>query len=96
MDVVPCGKAGPFTPPRPMPSGVTQLLLALGNGDTADMERPFFTTKPTGASTGLGLSLSYDIVTQGHGGALNVAPSESGAAAFVVYLPEKAAPIARS
>lgn len=39
--------------------------------------QPFFTTKPTGAGTGLGLSLSYDMVTKGHGGTLSVV-SEPG------------------
>ena len=48
---------------------------------------PFFTTKPTGAGTGLGLSLSYDIVTQGHGGTLTVESEQGRGATFVVKLP---------
>ncbi|MGK2861764.1 MAG: two-component regulator propeller domain-containing protein [Chitinophagaceae bacterium] len=48
--------------------------------------QPFFTTKPTGEGTGLGLSLSYDIV-KAHGGELNVETSESEGSIFKVLLP---------
>ncbi len=48
---------------------------------------PFFTTKPTGAGTGLGLSLSYDIVVKGHGGNLTIEPMDGPGATFVLQLP---------
>jgi signal transduction histidine kinase len=49
--------------------------------------QPFFTTKPTGEGTGLGLSLSYDIVTKGHDGNLSVTSNEGKGSQFVVRLP---------
>jgi signal transduction histidine kinase/uncharacterized protein YxeA len=49
--------------------------------------QPFFTTKPTGQGTGLGLSLSYDIVTKGHGGDLIVNNLEAGGVEFIVRIP---------
>lgn len=52
--------------------------------------QPFFTTKPTGQGTGLGLSLSYDIITKGHGGELRVESREGEYAEFIIYLPAPA------
>lgn len=49
--------------------------------------QPFFTTKPTGEGTGLGLSMSYDIVTKGHGGDIHVDSKEGEGAEFLVTLP---------
>jgi two-component system, NtrC family, sensor kinase len=49
--------------------------------------QPFFTTKPTGQGTGLGLSLSYDIVTKGHGGELKLESAENAGTTFIISLP---------
>ncbi len=56
--------------------------------------QPFFTTKPTGEGTGLGLSMSYDIITKGHGGEIKVQnhySNEPGkeivGAEFIIILP---------
>ena len=48
--------------------------------------QPFFTTKPTGQGTGLGLSLSYDIV-KAHGGELKVVTNEGEGSEFIIVLP---------
>ena len=48
--------------------------------------QPFFTTKPTGQGTGLGLSLSYDIV-KAHGGELRVETREGEGSEFIILLP---------
>ena len=51
--------------------------------------QPFFTTKPTGEGTGLGLSMAYDIITQGHGGELKVRSKEGLGTEFEILLPIK-------
>lgn len=64
-----------------------------GNGIPGDILdkifQPFFTTKPTGQGTGLGLSLSYDIVTKGHNGHLEVNTKEGFGTEFIVEIPFK-------
>ncbi|HRG82051.1 MAG TPA: ATP-binding protein [Chitinophagaceae bacterium] len=48
--------------------------------------QPFFTTKPTGQGTGLGLSLSYDIV-KAHGGEISVDTIDGQGTTFTIILP---------
>ena len=62
-----------------------------GTGMPAEVKakifQPFFTTKPTGEGTGLGLSLSHDIIAQGHNGSLTVRSKVGEGTGFVVSLP---------
>ena len=49
--------------------------------------QPFFTTKPTGEGTGLGLSLAYDIITKDHNGTVSVKSKEGEGTVFIIELP---------
>ena len=49
--------------------------------------QPFFTTKPTGEGTGLGLSLSYEIITKGHDGSLSIESTAGNGTTFIIELP---------
>ncbi|MBC7885082.1 MAG: GHKL domain-containing protein, partial [Saprospiraceae bacterium] len=72
---------------------VHSLIISIkdnGNGIPEHIKdkifQPFFTTKPTGQGTGLGLSLSYDIV-KAHGGELKVESTENTGTTFCLILP---------
>ena len=60
-----------------------------GNGISGSIKekifQPFFTTKPTGQGTGLGLSLAYDVV-KAHGGEIKVETKEGEGSEFVIWL----------
>jgi signal transduction histidine kinase len=61
-----------------------------GNGIPGSIKQkifqPFFTTKPTGQGTGLGLSLAYDII-KAHGGEIRVETKEGEGSEFMIHLP---------
>ncbi|MFZ1292112.1 MAG: ATP-binding protein [Melioribacteraceae bacterium] len=63
-----------------------------GNGIPVEIREklfnPFFTTKPTGEGTGLGLSLSYDIVVKQHSGEIKFDSEELEGAEFIIILPK--------
>jgi signal transduction histidine kinase len=74
-----------------VPGGVEIRVHDNGVGMSAGVQAkifaPFFTTKPVGEGTGLGLSLSHDIVVTGHGGALTVESREGQGTEFILWLP---------
>jgi len=76
---------------RRVPEGVEVQVRDNGTGMPEAVRQkifqPFFTTKPSGEGTGLGLSLAHDIVVQGHGGTLSVASQEGQGTTFTVRLP---------
>jgi signal transduction histidine kinase len=96
---------GPYAPVltlRTAASGdrVEIRLRDNGTGLSSDVEarifEPFFTTKPTGQGTGLGLSLSRDIVVQGHQGAMRAETVPGEWTEIVITLPRRTAADGRS
>jgi signal transduction histidine kinase len=81
-----------FLPPAGGQRG-TCLISVSDNGNGIPQSaldkvfQPFFTTKPSGQGTGLGLSMSYEIVTKGHGGELKVENKIGEGATFTIVLP---------
>jgi len=78
------------SPPAGGDGGKIEIRVA-DNGDGISKKvldkifQPFFTTKPTGQGTGLGLSLSYDII-KAHGGELKVETKEGQGSEFIILL----------
>ena len=77
---------------RAVPGAVEIRVRDNGTGMPEHVQRkifqPFFTTKPVGEGTGLGLSMSFDIITKGHSGTLAVSSTEGVGTEFVIRLPQ--------
>jgi signal transduction histidine kinase len=78
---------------KPPSGGLAAKISVIDNGGGIPQNiidkifQPFFTTKPTGQGTGLGLSLSYDIITKGHGGTLKAVTKEGEGSEFIIEIP---------
>jgi signal transduction histidine kinase len=81
---------GSITPLQGMGAKIMISVEDNGNGIPQNIVdkvfQPFFTTKPTGQGTGLGLSLSYDII-KAHGGEIKVKTKEGEGSTFIIQLP---------
>jgi signal transduction histidine kinase len=75
---------------KKLPGKVEIRITDNGNGIPPDVLdkifQPFFSTKPSGEGTGLGLTLSNDIITKGHGGELKVKTKEGEGSSFYIFL----------
>ncbi|MCC3160808.1 histidine kinase [Hymenobacter sp. 15J16-1T3B] len=77
---------------RPLPDGGAEVQVqdngvGMSPAVQAQVFEAFFTTKPVGEGTGLGLALSHDIVTTGHGGTLTLQSEEGVGTTFTITLP---------
>jgi signal transduction histidine kinase len=66
--------------------------MGIANKIRGKVFQPFFTTKPTGEGTGLGLSMSFEIITKGHGGEMSMNSQEGEFAEFIISLPLQTKP----
>jgi two-component system, NtrC family, sensor kinase len=66
---------------------ITDNGIGISEKNMDKIFQPFFTTKPPGQGTGLGLSLSYDIIIKGHGGQLKVGSKKGEGTEFIILLP---------
>lgn len=88
-----CDTASPRIVFRTRHEGDTAIMEIEDNGPGMDEDtrkkvfEPFFTTKPVGVGTGLGLSVSYFIVTENHGGDMTVESRPGSGARFIIRLP---------
>jgi signal transduction histidine kinase len=65
--------------------------IGIPAGVKEKMFNPFFTTKPAGEGTGLGLSMSHDIVVKQHGGTIDVQTEPGSFTEFIITLPRELA-----
>jgi signal transduction histidine kinase len=67
--------------------------IGIARSEAGKIYQPFYTTKPAGEGVGLGLSLTYDIITKGHGGLIKLNSEEGEFAEFSFILPDGTRPL---
>jgi signal transduction histidine kinase len=93
IEQLPAGTYRPILTVSTRRTGTEAVIVVRDNGTGIPASvldqifHPFFTTKPPGEGTGLGLSLSYDIITKGHGGTLTIQSEEGQYSEFAIHLP---------